>query len=91
MNPKYDAKAVESNVKLLMAGGLSRDEANIVIDMTAHFEDQLDQLVMRTISAMAAAAPNQTALAGAVVLATTLRRKGETVKDTVFELFRELR
>lgn len=82
-----NAQATASNVALLMQGGLTRTEANLVVDMTAHFEEQLDELVMRTITTLVAAAPNHTALAGAVVFGITLKRKGDTVKSAVMGLF----
>ncbi len=86
MKADNQAQADSMNVKVLMTGGLTRDEANLVVDMVKHFEQQLDELTLRTITSLVAGTSPRAALAGSVVIGITCERRGDTVKTAVLEL-----
>lgn len=76
------AEAIEQNIQfLIQTGKLTRTEAQIVLDMIIHFENQLDDLATRTISAM----DSKLALYAAVIIGLTCTRYGRKVKETLVD------
>ena len=85
-NPTANTKeeADRFNLRILTNAGLSHTDALLVLDMVNHFEQQLDELFVRTIQAMpsGAAVPIAATLMGLVT-----QRKGGMVQSTVIEHF----
>lgn len=70
------------NLQILMAGGIDRETATMVVDMVNHFETQMNDLVLRTLKAM----PNGMGVpvAGAL-MGVVMQRTGAMMQETINE------
>lgn len=68
------------NLQILLAGGMDRETAMLIIDVVNHFGNQIDDLVMRTLKAM----PNGHCVpVAAALMGVTMQRTGAMMQETI--------